>query len=324
MTDLHAKISVIICTHNPRADYLRRVLDALKMQTLPKEQWELLLIDNASKVALANSWDLSWHPHARHVREEELGLTPTRLRGIKEFTGELLVFVDDDNVLGKDYLERALELSETWPTLGCWGGCILPEYEVSPEPWFSRYADLLALKDLKQDFWSNDPDSLNAVPFGAGICVRRAVAMAYAANVHKHPISIMLGRRGKNLMSAEDIDLVWTSPLLGLGFGVFCKMRLIHLIPKGRLEYNYILALIEKSAASILLVKYKRTGIAPVIQPKLHFFIRSTLKRLTQTSLDWHHFRAYSSGERLAFNIINTLKTSQAVTATVGEHGKSK
>ena len=45
-------ISAIICTHNPRPDYLRRVLDALKAQTLPKEQWELLLIDNASKVAI--------------------------------------------------------------------------------------------------------------------------------------------------------------------------------------------------------------------------------------------------------------------------------
>jgi hypothetical protein len=48
---------------------LRRVLDALKAQTLPKEQWELLLIDNASKEPLAESWDLSWHPHARHIRE---------------------------------------------------------------------------------------------------------------------------------------------------------------------------------------------------------------------------------------------------------------
>ena len=41
--------SVIICTHNPRSDYLRRVLDALKAQTLLREQWELLLIDNGPR-----------------------------------------------------------------------------------------------------------------------------------------------------------------------------------------------------------------------------------------------------------------------------------
>jgi glycosyltransferase involved in cell wall biosynthesis len=41
------KVSVVICTHNSRRGYLVRVLDALKAQTLPREQWELLLIDNA-------------------------------------------------------------------------------------------------------------------------------------------------------------------------------------------------------------------------------------------------------------------------------------
>ena len=43
-----ATLSVIICTHNPRLDYLRRTFDALKLQTLDRDQWELLLIDNAS------------------------------------------------------------------------------------------------------------------------------------------------------------------------------------------------------------------------------------------------------------------------------------
>ena len=95
-------IAVIICTHNPRPDYLTRVLDALKAQTLPKEEWELLLVDNASTERLAETWELSWHPRARQIREDELGLTPARLRGIRESGGDCLVFVDDDNVLTTD------------------------------------------------------------------------------------------------------------------------------------------------------------------------------------------------------------------------------
>ncbi len=75
-------VSAIICTHNPRRDYLKRVLNALQAQTLPKDEWELLIIDNASEQALATDWDLSWHPLPRHIREDELGLTPARLRGI--------------------------------------------------------------------------------------------------------------------------------------------------------------------------------------------------------------------------------------------------
>ena len=45
-------VSVVIPTHNPRHDYLARVVDALRQQTLPREQWELLVVDNGSRVPL--------------------------------------------------------------------------------------------------------------------------------------------------------------------------------------------------------------------------------------------------------------------------------
>ena len=56
---------------------------------------------------LADRFNISWHPNGRHVREDELGLTPARLRGVAEAVAELLVFVDDDNILDPDYLEQA-------------------------------------------------------------------------------------------------------------------------------------------------------------------------------------------------------------------------
>ena len=74
--------SVIICTHNPRSDYFARVLDGLRNQTLPLHKWELLIMDNASRLPLASSWDISWHPTARHIVESELGVSWARQRGI--------------------------------------------------------------------------------------------------------------------------------------------------------------------------------------------------------------------------------------------------
>ena len=104
-----SQATVVICTHNPRPHYLSRVLYALRAQTLPPEEWELLLIDNASNNPLtAGKYDLSWHPCARHVREEELGLAWARLRGMHEAAANLLVFVDDDNVLDVNYLREAI------------------------------------------------------------------------------------------------------------------------------------------------------------------------------------------------------------------------
>src|ERR1700687_841624 len=121
-------LSVIICTYNPRPDYLRRTLNALKAQSLPRHRWELLLIDNASDIRLANHWDLSWHGRARHVREDDLGVTPARLRGIRESLGELLVFVDDDNLLARDFLERAVVTARRNPNVAVFGaGVLLPK-----------------------------------------------------------------------------------------------------------------------------------------------------------------------------------------------------
>ncbi len=126
-------ISVIICSLNPRSDYLRRVLDSLQGQTLPASKWELLLVDNGSDTPLADSWDLSWHPHHRHIRETEPGLTAARLRAIKEATGDLLVFVDDDNLLAPDYLATALEIRRAYPYASVFGaGALEPEFEVEP------------------------------------------------------------------------------------------------------------------------------------------------------------------------------------------------
>jgi len=100
-------LSAIICSPNPRPDYLRRCFDALKDQTFPRDGWELVVVGSRSDESVAARVDLSWHPAPRIVREEKLGLTPARLRGIRESRGETLIFVDDDNVLDPNFLEPA-------------------------------------------------------------------------------------------------------------------------------------------------------------------------------------------------------------------------
>src|SRR5215831_9839033 len=128
-------ISVIICAYNPRWDYFQRCLAALRAQTMPSHCWELLLIDNCSQIPLADRADLSWHPDARVIRERILGLTPARLRAIRESKRDLLVFVDDDNVLDPDFLEVARRTAEKYPFLASWSGQCHPEFEKPAPEW---------------------------------------------------------------------------------------------------------------------------------------------------------------------------------------------
>ena len=52
---MSVRVSVVICTYNPRMDYLERVLEGLSKQSLPVRQWELVVIDNASTCLLYTS-----------------------------------------------------------------------------------------------------------------------------------------------------------------------------------------------------------------------------------------------------------------------------
>jgi glycosyltransferase involved in cell wall biosynthesis len=253
------RLSVAICTHNPRLDYLTRTIDALRKQTLAPDQWELLVIDNQSMPAI--ELDLAWQPRSRIVREESLGLTPARLRAFREATAPVIVLVDDDNVLFPDYLEQSAKLGESWSQLGAWGGQTIPEFEKSPPEWAKPYL-WLAIREFSRDRWTNIPFVPEAMPFGAGICVRRPVAEAYAQLIQNDPSRKALDRTGGKLLGCGDTDLVLTAYDQGYGTGVFAGLKLTHLIPKSRVEEDYLLRLVESTTYSVTLLKALR-GYTP-------------------------------------------------------------
>jgi len=262
-----AFVSVIICTHNPRPTAFRRVLDSLAAQTLSKEQWELLLVDNASEDRLEPRWPLSWHPNARHIREDQLGLTSARLRGIRESRGDVLIYVDDDNVLADDYLATAQSLLSQHPYLGVIGAGILePEFEKQPSPELVPYLRILSLRRISTALWSNNADDQGAVPWGAGLCVTRRVAEAYeqlVGRLNRLNVYQLLDRRGPHLFGNGDVAFSWASVTAGQGFGVFPQLHIVHLISADRVTQQYFLRLAQDSGFSGGVLDYLRTGLPP-------------------------------------------------------------
>jgi len=251
------RLSVVVCTHNPRADYFARTLAALATQTLPSLEWELVVIDNRSETPLAGRIDLAWHANARIVREETLGLTPARLAGIREARAGLLVFVDDDNVLDPDYLEVAAATARAHPHLGAWSGQCLPSFEAEPPAWTRRYWGNLSLREFDRDVWSNLPRLAETMPCGAGLCVRRAVAARYVALHESGQRGFQFDRTGGSLISGGDNDLAGCACSLGLGVGLIAGLRLKHLIPPERLTEDYLTRLAEGISLSSTLLDEK-------------------------------------------------------------------
>lgn len=259
------QVSVILCTRNPDAVRLRRTLEGLRAQDLAQDHWELLLVDNGSTPPLHTSVDASWHSQMRLLTEPRTGLAYARHTGLMAAQGELIVYVDDDNILAVDYLRQVIRIAAERPWLGAWGGQNLGEFETEPEAWMRPYLWTLALRACEREVWSNYPNASGpTLPVGAGMVTRRRVVMHYLKKCEEDPAHLEFGRRGTALTGGEDIDLALTAMDLGMGCGIFPELKLIHLIPAGRLQVDYLARLrggIEYSHH--LLLRLRQPGYLP-------------------------------------------------------------
>lgn len=240
-------LSVIIPTHNPHAGRLRRTLRALQVQTLPAENWDCLLVDNASVVPLRHA---DWSPHGpsglRLVAEPSPGLSQARRRGFTEARGELLVLVDDDNELAPDYLAEVVQLFAVHPRVGALGGRILPEFESPPSPWVREFDGLLACRDLGDVAQisaglCNPTTGRNGypmfAPMGAGMALRRAAAASW---LEGGGATALPDRQGGKLSSSGDNDIILCAMRAGWEAAYFPSLRLTHLIPTDRTNRDYL------------------------------------------------------------------------------------
>jgi glycosyltransferase involved in cell wall biosynthesis len=257
-------VAVIVPTHNPDPGRLRRALAGLRAQTLHARQWETVMVDNAS------------HPHVdaaalaqvgpanlRVVAEPVLGLTSARRRGLAEVHAAVVVFVDDDNVLAPDYLERALRLSHENPGVGAFGGRSVPEFELEPEAWQREFLNLLAVRDpgdvpqisrgLRPPGALLNEYPVHAAPIGAGMVVRLEAARQW---MDDNPNGgILPDRRGGDLSSGGDNDIILAVMKHRWEVAYFPELSLVHLIPPGRLEAAYLARLnrgIQRSWMQVL------------------------------------------------------------------------
>jgi len=301
------RVSVIVCTHNPRRAYLDAALGALRCQVLASELWELLLVDNASAEPISSWLNLAWHPRGRIVREDRLGLTCARLRGITESKGGLLVFVDDDNVLSPDYLHVALELAEKQPTLGLWSGCIDLDFEVQPPEWTRKYWPFLVQRTIERDETTREMWLKEPLPVGAGMCVRREVALSYLKEASSSALRLKLGRCGVNLGSSEDTDMAMLACALGWERGVFRSLRLRHLIPPERLTEDYLLRLTEGILFSSFIVKQLH-GI-PAVPPRIDawWHVKYFCDLATKLGRKRRFYKAAKSAQRKARKLYEEL-----------------
>ena len=114
-------VSIVVSTRN-RVRLLERLLNALESQTVPKESYEIIVIDDASSdqtsqllEAYRGQGRIRGVSAARH-----LGIPAARQLGIDMSCGDYIIFTDDDCIPSRDWIQCMVErLHKHAMVMGC-------------------------------------------------------------------------------------------------------------------------------------------------------------------------------------------------------------
>ncbi|MEH1823451.1 MAG: hormogonium polysaccharide biosynthesis glycosyltransferase HpsE [Nostoc sp.] len=235
-------VSVAIPAYNG-ATRLPKILDKILTQTgVEKLSWEIIIVDNnssdnTSEVIENYQKIYDGRFHIRYFLESEQGAAFARLRAVREARGQLIAFLDDDNLPDPNWLSEAYTFGLNHPQAGAWSGQIHGDFEVNPPENFERIQAFLAIREHGSNPHLFDADNLRLPP-GAALVVRKQV---WSENVPLRPN--LSGKLPGILVQGDDYE-----PLLYIhnaGWEIWYNptMHTYHQIPRWRFERDYLLTL---------------------------------------------------------------------------------
>ena len=227
-------LSVILCTYN-RERYIYNVLESIAAGGY--EDYEIVLVNNNSTDGTEGEYQrfAKDHPEVtmRYCVEKQQGLSYARNRGIVESQGEVLVYVDDDAVVNREYLQTYADFFSRNKEAVAAGGPITPRYDGCEEPgWMSHYTRQLVTGELNLGSREREFPA-GAFPGGGNAAYRKSVFDAVGL------FNVELGRKGNSLIGAEEKDLFDKMTSRGMKFYYLPNAILYHLIPPKKLTQDY-------------------------------------------------------------------------------------
>ena len=132
------KISVVIPTKN-RAALLVETIERIQSQTVPREQYEVIVIDNDSgdDTRIILEQRAKTYPNLKSGFQEKPGAAATRNAGLRLATSDLILFIDDDVRAEPGLIQAHLDWQRKNPKTAVIGAVSMP-WGDTPDP-FLRY-----------------------------------------------------------------------------------------------------------------------------------------------------------------------------------------
>lgn len=194
------KISIAICTYN-RCRYLRDTLNYLQHQKGTVEHVEVLVIDNNSTDETQDvilQFGRTSTIDFRSLKETTQGLSFARNRALHESQSEYVLYIDDDVILGENFIQNWLDFLDRNPLIVGGGGPIEVHFDEGQPTWFPMV--------LRQMLGHHSPYARereyhgSEYPHGGNMLVHRETALKL------HGFNTALGRIGTGLGGGEEKD----------------------------------------------------------------------------------------------------------------------
>ena len=237
-------LTVAIPTYNG-SQRLPAVLDRLKAQTgTDSLSWEIIVADNNSKddtAAIIKQYQLQW-PQATPLRYTfvgEQGAAFARQRAVEIAQGNIIAFLDDDNVPETDWIANVHHFALAHPDAGAFGSQIHGDFESPLPKELKSFSCFLAVVERGSKPCLYDPQK-KMLPPGAGLAVRRSVWLKHV------PKRLFLNHKGKKAgLASEDLEAVLHIQKAGWEVWYNPDMVVYHRIPSARLQESYLRSLLR-------------------------------------------------------------------------------
>lgn len=256
-------VSVIVCTRN-RSQSLSRTLQSLRdLDISSPSGFELLIVDNSSTddtMDVVKRFSATMPFDTLYVLESLKGLSHARNRGIRESSGDLIMFTDDDCLVDADWVKNAVTF-------------------------FGN--DMMKLVGGKVDLHNKDhlPLTVKESPFsemlaspGLSFGFMHGANMAFGREIVRRigVFDVRFGA-GSKIQSAEDTEYVYRASTHGIPVMYEPSLRVRHDHGRNKLSEGYVIMRGYAVGNGALLMKYVLRGDFTLVRT-VYWDFRSALR----------------------------------------------
>jgi glycosyltransferase involved in cell wall biosynthesis len=290
-------VDFIICTYNGSI-FLDQVLDSILTQNYANLQINIIIVDNNSSFIENQKYrSIIFNFNSDKiilVSEPKPGLFHARKTGIEKSTGDLIIFVDDDNILDLNFLSQTITIFNDYPEVGACCGQNIATRDSPDSPGLNSFPSWFEVEKRKYACGSLTPrDEIitwtKGECWGAGMAIRAFVAKQI---LKIDNLFFTIGRNGNNLSSGDDTELSYWVIFMGYDLYFSNSRTLKHLITSNRLTELYLdkLSSSMMESGSLLSIYKRHLSTERRIRQKqndLLSLIKSALKMIMRINSEW-------------------------------------